>query len=94
MLPTYSDGDRLLVAYGARPKPGRAHVIRLPNGPDGPRPIAVKRLTRRTDAGWWAERDNPAEGVDSWLVGDIPETDVLARVLLRLPGRNPHDVHS
>jgi hypothetical protein len=34
---------------------------------------------------WWVERDNPAEGVDSWHVGGIPEADVLGRVLLRLP---------
>ncbi|MBO1767540.1 S24 family peptidase [Allobranchiibius sp. GilTou38] len=85
MEPTYAEGDRLLVAYGVRPAPGRAHVIRLPDGPDGPRPIAVKWLTRREGDGWWAERDNPAEGIDSWLVGAIPEHDVLARVLLRLP---------
>ena len=23
--------------------------------------------------GWWVERDNPAEGVDSWQVGAVPE---------------------
>ena len=63
--------------------PGRTHVIRLPDGPDGPRPIAVKRLTRQVDEGWWAERDNTGEGVDSWLVGAIREQDVLARVLMR-----------
>ena len=85
MEPTYAEGDRLLVVYGVRPAPGRVHVIRLPDGPDGPRPVAVKRLTRRERDGWWAERDNPAEGVDSWLVGAIPDHDVLGRVLLRLP---------
>ena len=89
MEPTYVEGDRLLVVYGVRPVPGRSHVIRLPDGPDGPRPVAVKRLTRRERDGWWAERDNPVEGVDSWLVGAIPDQDVLARVLLRLPGRRP-----
>ncbi len=83
MQPTYVDGDRLLVAYGVRPRAGRTHVIRLPDGPDGPRPIAVKRLTRQVDEGWWAERDNTGEGVDSWLVGAIREQDVLARVLMR-----------
>lgn len=85
MEPTYVEGDRLLVAYGVRPAPGRAHVVRLPDGPDGPRPVAVKRLSRRERDGWWAERDNPSEGVDSWLVGAIPDHDVLGRVLLRLP---------
>lgn len=84
MEPTYAGGDRLLVAYGVRPRIGRAHVIRLPDGPDGPRPIAVKRITRAVGDGWWVERDNPAEGVDSWLVGEIPTADVLGLVLLRV----------
>ena len=87
MEPTYVDGDRLLVLYGARPRVGRAHVVRLPDGPDGPRPIAVKRVTRAEGDGWWVERDNPAEGVDSWLVGVIPPHDVVGVVVLRLPRR-------
>lgn len=84
MEPTYIDGDRLLVRYGVRPRIGRAHVIRLPDGPAGPRPIAVKRITRREDDGWWVERDNPDDGVDSWLVGAIPTEDVLAVVVCRI----------
>jgi hypothetical protein len=84
MQPTLSDGDLLLVRWGARPRPGRVAVVRLPPGPDGPRPLAVKRLTLRTRGGWWAERDNPAEGVDSWQVGAIDDVDVVAVVLGRL----------
>jgi phage repressor protein C with HTH and peptisase S24 domain len=79
MEPTLRDGDRLLVCYGARPKAGGLGVVRLPGGP-----VAVKRLTRQVDGGWWVERDNPSEGVDSWLVGAIPSDDVLARVLCRV----------
>lgn len=85
MQPTYVDGDRLLVAYGARAISGRAHVIRLPDGPQGARPVAVKRLTHQVPGGWWAVRDNPDEGVDSRTVGAIADQDVLARVLTRLP---------
>jgi hypothetical protein len=44
----------------------------------------VKRASRHTPEGWWVERDNPAEGVDSWLVGAVPDEDVLARVLGRV----------
>jgi hypothetical protein len=90
MEPTLYDGDRLLVCYGMRPRAGRLGVVRLPQ-----RPLAVKRLARRVPDGWWVERDNPADGVDSWLVGAIPENDVLALVLLRVwplvrrPGRTP-----
>lgn len=93
MEPTYADGDRLLALYGARPKPGRAHVLRLPPCPDGPRPLAIKRVTRADDPladgtpTWWVERDNPRVGVDSWTVGAIGEPDMVARVLFRLPAR-------
>ena len=39
-----------------------------------------------------ATRDNPVEGVDSWLVGAIPTRDVRGVVVLRLPAflRIPH----
>ena len=87
MLPTLREGDRLLVRYGATPRPGSLVVVRLPD-----RPLSVKRATHREAEGWWVERDNPAEGVDSWLVGAIPDADVVAVVLARLwprPGRSP-----
>ncbi len=80
MEPTLYAGDRLLVHYGARPRPGSLVVVRLPGG----RPVAVKRLARRVDEGWWVERDNPTAGVDSWLVGAVSDQDLLGRVLLRL----------
>lgn len=79
MLPTLRDGDRLLVMHGARPRLGRPAVVRLPGGV-----LAVKRVTRRDPGGWWVERDNPAEGVDSWSVGAVSDEDVVARVLLRV----------
>jgi phage repressor protein C with HTH and peptisase S24 domain len=80
MEPTLHPGDRLLVLHGARPRTGGLCVVRLPDGV-----VAVKRATRREPGGWWVERDNPAAGVDSWLVGAIPDRDVVARVLFRLP---------
>ena len=79
MQPTYVDGDRLLLVHGARPRVGRPAVVRLPDGV-----VAVKRVVRREPGGWWVERDNPAEGVDSWLVGAIPDEDVLAVVVARV----------
>ncbi|MGN6302938.1 MAG: S24 family peptidase [Angustibacter sp.] len=83
MLPTLRDGDRLLVRWGAVPRPGRLVVVRLPDADDGPRPVSVKRAVRREDGGWWVERDSATEGVDSWQVGAIPEPDVLGVVLVR-----------
>jgi len=78
MLPTLAHGDRLVVRYDVPPRPGALVVVRLPG-----RPISVKRATRRTGEGWWVERDNPAEGVDSWLVGAVPDEDVMGVVLYR-----------
>jgi len=81
MRPTLRDGARLLVRYDVPPSAGQVVVVRFPDGT-----LAVKRATVRDGAGWWVERDNPAEGIDSWHVGGIPESDVLGRVLVRLPG--------
>ncbi|HET6627917.1 MAG TPA: S24 family peptidase [Nocardioidaceae bacterium] len=88
MQPTLYDGDRLVVRHGAVARPGRLVVVRLPDGV-----VAVKRATRREPGGWWVERDNRAEGVDSWVVGAIPDPDLLAVVLCRvwpLVRRRPH----
>lgn len=90
MLPTLREGDRLLVRHGGSPRPGRLVVVRLPDGV-----TAVKRATRRDPGGWWVERDNPREGVDSWAVGAVPDTDLVATVLcrvwpLRPLSRGPH----
>lgn len=79
MEPTLHDGDRLLIRYHTTPRPGRVAIVRLPA-----RGTAVKRIARRTDDGWWVERDNPAEGVDSWLIGAIADEDVLGVAVARV----------
>ena len=88
MLPTYRDGDVLLVVRGARPRPGRAHVVHLPPAPDGrPRPLSVKRITGPDpDAPdrWWVDSDNPAEGVTSFDVGSLADEAVAAVVVGRV----------
>jgi SOS-response transcriptional repressor LexA len=78
MEPTLRPGDWLVVRWGAFVRPGRLVVVRLPGGP-----LSVKRAFRRVPEGWWLERDNPAEGVDSWQVGAVPDGDVLGVVLFR-----------
>jgi phage repressor protein C with HTH and peptisase S24 domain len=80
MEPTLVAGDLLVVAHGLRPRTGGLVVVRLPDGT-----VAVKRATRHGRDGWWVERDNPTMGVDSWSVGAIPESHVVARVLFRVP---------
>jgi hypothetical protein len=91
MEPALHEGDRLLVLYGARPRRGKLAIVRLPNNTAGdPRPLAVKRLScpdPEGGDGWWIERDNPREGLDSWAVGAIPAAGIRARVILRLPDR-------
>ncbi len=86
MVPTLHDGDHLLVLWGGRPRPGRLVVVQWPG-----RPMSVKRAAFLADDGWWVERDNPAEGVDSWQVGAVAPEDVLAVVVGRLwpPIRRP-----
>ena len=85
MQPTLYDGDRLLVIHAGRPRAGRLVVVSLPDGV-----VAVKRAVRQEPGGWWVERDNPREGVDSWTVGAIPDGAVLAVVVCRLwPLRRP-----
>lgn len=79
MHPTLRDGDRLLVRWGAVPRLGRPALVRLPD-----RPLSVKRVARYDGDGWWVERDNPEEGVDSWLVGAVPAADVVAVVVARI----------
>jgi phage repressor protein C with HTH and peptisase S24 domain len=79
MEPTLRDGDHLLVQWGGRPEVGRLVVVRWPG-----RPMSVKRAALHDAQGWWVERDNPVEGVDSWQAGPVPDEDVLATVVGRV----------
>jgi phage repressor protein C with HTH and peptisase S24 domain len=80
MMPTLADGDRLVVRHGARPRAGAVAVVVLP--PTGV--LAIKRLAFAEGDRWWVERDNPAEGVDSWSVGPVPASDVRAIAVCRV----------
>jgi nickel-type superoxide dismutase maturation protease len=80
MVPTYYDGDRLLVRYGARVRAGDAVLARDPRMPER---ILVKRAERREPDGWWLLADNPYAPGDSRQFGAVPDELVIARVLLR-----------
>ena len=84
MEPGLRDGDRLLVRYGARVRPGVRVLVRFEDGT-----LAEARSTRTGGPGWWVLSDNAAEGVDSRHRGVLPTDAVRAVVLLRLwpPGR-------
>lgn len=80
MLPTLSEGQRLLVRYGRAPRAGDLVVARLGDGT-----VVVKRAVELRSAGWWLLSDNPAEGLgDSRAWGAVPGSDVLAVVVLSL----------
>ncbi len=85
MVPTYRDGDVLLVVRGVRPRAGRAAVVILPPTPDGrPRPLAVKRVTGadpEDPSRWWIDSDNPSAGVTSFDVGSLESADIVAVVI-------------
>lgn len=93
MEPGLREGDRLLVAYAARVRPGVRVLARFPDGT-----LAVKRATERREArdggpGWWLLSDNPVEGIDSRHRGVLPEKAVIAVVRARIwpPGRRAPD---
>ncbi|KGN39354.1 peptidase S24 [Knoellia subterranea KCTC 19937] len=88
MEPTLAEGDLLLTWWGRRARPGRIAVVRLPPDADGrPRPLSIKRVSRRDPAAperWWIDSDNPREGVTSFEVGSLTDDDVLATAPARL----------
>ena len=83
MEPVLHPGDRLLVSYRRRVRPGAVVVARLAD-----ETVAVKRaVERRTTASgrpaWWLLSENPQEGVDSRHRGPVPDEDVIAVTLAR-----------
>lgn len=86
MVPTLYHGDRLLVHYGARVKPGDVVVLRHPFQQDL---LVVKRAAERREGGWWVLGDNTYAGGDSTDYGVVPDDLVLGRVRLRYRPRKP-----
>ncbi len=83
MLPTLADGDRLLVRYGGRIRPGAVVVARFVDGTVAVKRAADRRTTRDRAPAWWLLGDNPA-GVDSRHRGPVSEGDVLGVALARV----------
>lgn len=84
MVPTLHHGDRLVVQYGARVRPGDVIVLRHPFQQDL---LVVKRAVERREGGWWVLGDNAYAGGDSTDYGTVPEELVLGKVWLRLRPR-------
>jgi phage repressor protein C with HTH and peptisase S24 domain len=90
MTPALYDGDRLLVGYRRRPRPGDVVVVRFPDGTLAVKRVDTSRETAAGGPGWWLLSDNPDEGIDSRHRGVFAGEAVLGVVLLRLwprPGR-------
>ncbi|MER6629979.1 nickel-type superoxide dismutase maturation protease [Streptomyces sp. NPDC000987] len=86
MVPTLRHGDRLVVQYGARIRPGDVIVLRHPFQQDL---LVVKRAAERREGGWWVLGDNSYAGGDSTDYGTVPEDLVLGKVRLRYRPRTP-----
>ncbi|MFR0358181.1 nickel-type superoxide dismutase maturation protease [Streptomyces sediminimaris] len=80
MVPTLHHGDRLVVHYGARIRPGDVIILRHPFQQDL---LVVKRAAERRDGGWWVLGDNSYAGGDSTDYGTVPEELVLGKVRFR-----------
>jgi phage repressor protein C with HTH and peptisase S24 domain len=86
MAPTLSDGDVVLVRFGARARPGDVVLVRWTARPSQ---LSVKRARRRAADGWFVTGDNPYGSTDSDTLGPA---EVIGVVLARLwprPGRLP-----
>ena len=86
MLPTYRDGDVLLVRarHPTAPRQGRGGAPPAGCRRARPRPLSVKRVTGPDPAApqrWWIDCDNAAEGVTSFDVGSLTSEDILAVVV-------------
>jgi nickel-type superoxide dismutase maturation protease len=80
MVPTFHHGDRLVVQWGARIRPGDVVVLRHPFQQDL---LVVKRAAQRRQGGWWVLADNPFAGGDSTDYGTVPDDLVLGKVRFR-----------
>ncbi|HEY1133679.1 MAG TPA: S24/S26 family peptidase [Nocardioides sp.] len=90
MRPRLRAGDRLLVRYRARVRPGDVVVARFVDGTVVVKRAVERRTTRTGAPAWWLLSDAPDVGVDSRHRGPVPDDAVLGVVRGRVwprPGR-------
>lgn len=78
MLPTFADGDWLVVWWGGAVRVGDVVVAHRADGT----PV-IKRAMRLEGGRWWLEGDNPEESTDSRSVGPFEIGQIKGRVLFR-----------
>ena len=87
MSPCLSDGDVVLVTFGANPRAGQVVLVRWPSRPDQ---LSVKRAVRATGGQAWEVRgDNPYGSTDSRQLGPALVLGVVHCRLWPRPGRLP-----
>ncbi len=84
MLPVLAPGDRILVRYGARVRPGDLVVATLPDGTLAVKRAVSRRPLRDGRPGWWLLSEDPTVGVDSRHRGPVGDEAVHGVVLARL----------
>jgi hypothetical protein len=84
MRPALAPGDRLLVRYGGRVRPGVLVLARFADGTLAVKRAVERRTTRAGEPAWWLLSDNPDEGVDSRHRGPVADGEVLAVVRARV----------
>lgn len=80
MEPAVRNGQWWIVRTRAPLRPGNVVLLRHPLRPHL---NVVKRLSHRSDGGWWVLGDNPAESDDSRAFGAVGEELILGRLLWR-----------
>ena len=84
MAPTLSDGDVVLVRFGAPAHAGRVVLVRWPQRPAQ---LSVKRAVRPEAGGWLVLGDNGAGSTDSRTLGPAVVVGVVLCRLWPRPGR-------
>jgi phage repressor protein C with HTH and peptisase S24 domain len=84
MAPTLSDGDVVLVRFGAGAGAGRVVLVRWSGRPAQ---LSVKRAVRPDGDGWLVLGDNPFGSTDSRTLGPASIVGVVAYRLWPHPGR-------
>ncbi|AEA27280.1 S26 family signal peptidase [Pseudonocardia benzenivorans] len=84
MSPALTDGDVVIVRFGAPVRAGDVVLVRWASRPGQ---LSVKRARRPEGEGWWVEGDNPFGSTDSRTLGPAEVDAVVVARMWPRPGR-------